>query len=179
MVSNALWNVWKSALRPLEVLEFAVSDAPARGPPSECALFRIREMHCLTPTSKKQNSTVPSECALFRIRNVRFFAAKSTKQNHTFASECAFFRRQIFRFHPAQNCSKTAFSNKPAAASKIQHHIQYVHFFAATRNRENHSFPPICALFRIQQAHFNIATSKKQNHTFPSECALFRRQIFR
>jgi hypothetical protein len=31
MVSNALWNVWKSAVRPLEVPEFAVSDAPALG----------------------------------------------------------------------------------------------------------------------------------------------------
>ena len=54
-----------------------------------------------------------------------------------------------------------------------------VHFFAATRSRQNHTFPSESALFRLRELHVLTATSKKQSHTFPSECALFRRRIFR
>ena len=54
-----------------------------------------------------------------------------------------------------------------------------VHFFAATRSRQNHTIPSQCALFRIWELHFLTATSKKQNPTVPSEWALCRRQMFR
>ena len=98
------------------------------------------------------------------LRNVRFFAAKVS-------DECALFRRNTQQTKSHLSFGMCTFSP--------QNFPMNVYFSAATRSRQNHSFPSECALFRIRELHFLTATSKKQNHTFPSECALFRRQIFR
>ena len=127
-----------------------------------------------------------SECAFFRIREMHFFTATSKKQNHTFPSECALFRRQIFRFHPPQTCSKTAFSDsKQAAGCKIQPFLRNVHFSPQHTVRKVtpflrnvHFFASGNCTFSPQQARSKITPFLRNVRFFAAkfsdECALFR-----
>ena len=96
----------------------------------------------------EKSHRTPRMC-IFCIRQMHFLTAKSNKQNHTFPLECALFRRQIFRsmctFQPQHDSTKSHLSFGMCAFSPPNSPMN-VHFFAATRTKKNHPFPPECAL---------------------------------
>ena len=61
------------------------------------------------------------------------------------------------------------------------HFPMNVHFFAATRSKQSHTFPSdsigMCVFsppIFLMNVHLFAATRSKQNHIFPTECAFFR-----